>query len=305
MIRHRAAFTLAQTAVALVLLGIVTAIATAFSTRQTRAQQARIERAEVRDQLSQGVATLARELSPVSAVGGDLLASGLGKSSIEFRSTFGSSVICARSGGSGIVIPGSGVGNRPFSSVYKRIDPGAGVLVFAEGPTGEARDDYWALRSVASVSGAAGACAGSLIAPSLPDPSSGLLITLDAPLPAEVFAGAPVKFVERVRYALYRSSDKLWYLGYCASNTLASACTTLQPVSGPYSPPNPDQSTGQSGLDFYYYDADNLPTGNHQAVARIDIAFRAATSGWLPLSGSHTVTPHRDTVRISVGLRNR
>lgn len=61
-------------------------------------------------------------------------------------------------------------------------------------------------------------------------------------LPGAVGAGAPVRVVREVRWTLYRSSDRNWWLGY--RRCPAGACGAAQPVAGPLAAP------GDSGLVF-------------------------------------------------------
>jgi hypothetical protein len=80
-----------------------------------------------------------------------------------------------------------------------------------------------------------------------------------------------------VRYALYRSSDGLWYLGFsdCRPIVRSPPCTALQPVSGPYEPFAPDGARRASGLTFTYRDRGGSATDDPARVATIEISFRA------------------------------
>jgi hypothetical protein len=300
----RRAYTLAEVLIAVVLLVIAVGIATATMGRQTRASRAAAELAELRDQLREGAGTLATDLAQISPAGGDIYGA-MQKSSLEFRSVMGSSVACIVNPAGSLSIPANAdvsPGTR-LTWLYKRVDPGHGVLIFDEGASHDADDDAWLFRTIISVASHATACTATPFAGASSQP--GMMIGLNAGLPGSVTAGAPVRFVERVRYALYQSSDSKWYIGYCASNTMSSSCGTLQPVSGPYLPPSADQNSGTGGLDLYYFDESGLPTLDPARVARIDIAVRGVTRGGASLAGSYAAAPIRDTLRVSVAVRNR
>ncbi len=305
--KRRRAFTLIELTVVIVLLAIVGVAVTATLARQGRASRAATELTELRDHLSEGASILASDLRSISLAGGDVYPGAMGKNSIEFRSAYGSSVVCEINGGSSITLPpnSGGTAGVRLSWLYKRADPGHGLFVFDEGATDDPSDDSWIYRIISAVATNAAACSATPFAGATSGATSGLSIALNAALPATVSTGAPVRFVERVRYALYQSSDGRWYLGYCASNSMSAPCATLQPVSGPYLPPNSNQSSGQSGLDLYYFDEDGVATSDPLRVARIEIALRGATPGTATLAGNIADVQIRDTVRLSVEVRNR
>ena len=124
--------------------------------------------------------------------------------------------------------------------------------------------------------------------------------------PARALApGLPVHFVRRARYSLYKSSDNKWYLGYRrCSPSGSSACSAIQPVSGPY---DPYSSTAASGLAFRYFDAAGTPLGPtalSNEVARVDITIRGRSARNANLAGD-AVTSYRDSIVMSVSPRNR
>ena len=132
---------------------------------------------------------------------------------------------------------------------------------------------------------------------------SGYVVTLAQPPTPGIRRGAPIAFVRRVRYSLYRSSDGEWYLGYRRCGASSGVCAAIQPVSGPYR--SYTSSSGSSGLSFRYYDSLgtelNAPSN---AVARVDIVLRGQTSRAASLNGDAR-TAYRDSLVVSVSPRNR
>jgi prepilin-type N-terminal cleavage/methylation domain-containing protein len=302
---RRRAFTLAELLVGIALFGVVGAITAIAVVRNNRSATTAVELAELRDHLHDAVSVLAADLRAVSSAGGDIYGSGTGKNSIEFRSGFGASLICAKAAQDVIAIPPNAVlsDGRRFTSIRKRVDPGHGVLVFDAGLLQLPDDDQWIARTITSVASVVSPCGTAPFVSPGDAAARGLHVTLDSPLPATVAVGNPVRFVERVRYALYLSGDGRWHLGYCASNNMSSSCGVLQPLSGPYLAPHPDQMSGLSGLDFYYYDVAGAPVVSLLDAARIDVAVRGAVLSNTP--GAGQTGPVRDSVRVSINLRNR
>jgi len=136
---------------------------------------------------------------------------------------------------------------------------------------------------------------------------TGYALTLPAALPSEVRRGAPVRFVRRARYSLYKSSDGAWYLGYRRCNAIGqSVCTTIQPVSGPYLAYS-HGGTGVSGLGFRYFDANGNELFDAAAspqLAKIDVVLRGETSHSVSLVGDARQR-YRDSSVVTVSPRNR
>jgi prepilin-type N-terminal cleavage/methylation domain-containing protein len=302
---ERRGVTLAELLIALTLLALIGSACVASVVRHSRSGRASVEIAELRDQLRDGAAILTADLASISAPGGDIYPGGMGKSSLEFRATVGSSVACATAATSVALPPNTAhTDGRRFTFMSRRVDPGHGLMILDEGASPAASDDIWLVRTVTAVSTPLNPCVGSPFSTASEATLRGYLLSVDVPLSATVAAGAPVRIVERARYALYQSGDNRWYLGYCSSASMATACAVLQPVSGPYSPANPDQASGLSGLDLFYHDADGAPTADPLRVARIDVVFRAASAGALSLAGG-SGAPLRDSTRLSINLYNR
>ena len=132
-------------------------------------------------------------------------------------------------------------------------------------------------------------------------------VTLAAPPGPTVRKGAPIHFLRRVRYSLYRSSDGAWYLGYRRCTVSGTPrCATIQPVSGPYNPYTPP-GAGTSGLEFRYYDVAGTElssSSSGRSVARVDIVTRGSTERSVSVSGDAR-SVYRDSVVVSVSPRNR
>jgi hypothetical protein len=133
----------------------------------------------------------------------------------------------------------------------------------------------------------------------------GFQATLDAPLSPEVRPGAPVRFVRRGRYSLYRASDGEWYLVYRRCNAIgASSCGAIQPLSGPYRPYNSDPVA--TGILFAYFDSHGnrlAPSSSPLDLARVDLTARAEGKQSLLVEG-RSFKP-ADSATVSVAIRNR
>jgi hypothetical protein len=136
-------------------------------------------------------------------------------------------------------------------------------------------------------------------------PACGYTVTLPNPVDSVIRQGAPIRFVRRGRYSIYRSSDGEWYLGYRRCNALGqSVCTTIQPVSGPYLPYSKNAATG---LGFRYFDQNGgelLDAAMSYRIARVDVVVRGETRRAVSLTGD-AIRRYRDSVVISISPRNR
>lgn len=71
-------------------------------------------------------------------------------------------------------------------------------------------------------------------------------LRVSPPLPSGVVRGAPVRLFRDVRWMLYRSADRSWWLGI---RRCIGGCAAAQPVAGPFAAP------ADSGLIFSLTDA--------------------------------------------------
>jgi prepilin-type N-terminal cleavage/methylation domain-containing protein len=304
----RAGFSLAELMVVIVMLGIVMGAVLGVVSRQQRFYRDTREVIEVRGSVRQGIDVLRADLRGVSSVGGDIYPGEMTETSIEFRSTTGTSMICAIPvpGGAAFVVPPAGTMESGGVLSRWRILPAVGdsIFIYDNGADAATDDDSWTpIRQVTGVAPVLGACGGSPYAGASDAGKTGYAITVDPALTTTIQVGTPVRFFRRVRYELYEESDRRWYLGYSECHASQSpACNPLEPVSGPYMPL---VSGGVSGLGFYYFDVNGAATSVPTQVARIDVAVRAQSEAPVAVSGGGAQPVFTDTSRVAVGVRNR
>lgn len=307
--RDDSGFTLVELMVVVVLLTAVMGTLLTVVIRQQRFYTGAAELMETRSQLRQGASILPVELRGVAAryVDGagsqqsDIIS--MSPTSLEFRTTVASSMICTTDGATVVTLPPEVLANGSvLTSFVSPVEQNDIAYVYDDGPAAGNADDRWFETTVASI-----ATGNALVCP----PESGFTTVADASelrytvtftgaLPATVVPGAPIRFARRVRYSLYESpTDSREYLGYQVWN--GGAFTTIEPVAGPFLAGN--------GVAFTYLDQSDVEiTANdivaRQAVRRIRLAVRGETvrlvrgdSG----PGAHV----RDSLNVSIALRNR
>ncbi|MEO5579920.1 MAG: type II secretion system protein [Gemmatimonadaceae bacterium] len=305
---RRAAFTLIELIVATAITGLVGAAMVSTVTRQQRFHSAASEMLGLRSQLRDAADVLTSDIrsAAVASHGLPLMTD----SAIEMVTSIGSSVLCETPSGATILLPPAKLANgNTLTSILAQPDDGDIAMLYGN-PSASGSSATWeALETVSftarSLASTCSPSTGFTTAADAAAGSSGFAVTLSAPPTAAVRKGAPVRFLRRVRYSLYRSSDSRWYLGHRRCRVLPpAACTSVQPVSGPYN----QYSVGAgSGLGLRYYDTagSELPAGGTGAsVARIDIVLRGAIGRDAGMAGDARQR-YRDSVVVSVSPRNR
>lgn len=298
-LRVRRAFTLVELLIVMVLLGIVGATLMRIIVRQEGFFRSSGDLLELRSQLRQASAAMASDLRGIAPAKGDIIA--MTDSSIDFRQTFGSAVICKLNSTTEVVLPPKTLASGAvLTSWLQQPATGDSAMVLDEGATQAAADDSWDSTQVTTVTSGINTCpTGTGYLTSASDAlSSSYIVDLSSPLNAKVQVGAPIRFFRDAHYSLYRSAtDQNWYLGFCSPNCATQA---IQPIAGPFLP----DSGGTSGLTFTYYDSTGTATANKTAVAGIRIVLRGQTRTQVSISGMQRQYV-QDSIRLNVAIRNR
>jgi hypothetical protein len=293
---------LVELVVALALAGVVGSAIAVTLTRQQALYRGASELHYARENVRDALEILSSDIRGMSVVDTVRLRA---DSALEFFATIGSSVVCQTTVGE-IDLPAD-ADTEPFLSGFQVVpDSGDLAMVFthALGAVGlwqRYRITGVATRSLASICPAASAFSSQ---PEVGAPPTGFVVTLAYPVSEEVKVGAPVRFIRRARYSLYRASDSHWYLGYRRCNAVgASSCGGIQPLSGPYRPYSSDPRA--SGLLFEYFGATGQqldPQASPLALARVDITARSESVEQVLLgSRSNRIA---DSATVSIAVRN-
>ncbi len=280
---RRRGLSLVEILVVLTVLGVAASAIARLAIHQQRSFRLLATRSVAVGQLRAGSEILAADLAAIAPAAGDIYEGEMHASSIAFRAALGTYMLCgAPVNGDGAVDvvaigPASGAGevNRASISTTKAPEPGDSVWLYDPGDVMESSDDRWRSHVVTTTARAQAAC--GVGADTGAAPVTRLVVT---PQPSSSLARhAPVRVFRRARYALYRSRDGAWYLGFadCRPLIRTPACAPLQPVSGPYLPPAVPRAGAPGGLALTYLDRDGAPTDEPLRVAAIDITLRAGT----------------------------
>ncbi len=305
---RRNGFTLVEVIIALALAGIAASFMIGTLVRQQRFYTSAAAILDTRAQLRDAADVLTTDIR--GAATGLLGLPAMHDSAIEMYSTIAASIACTVQSASTIGLPPRRLeSGTTLTSMLAHPDTGDLAIVFTYAP-GKPDSGSWESLQVASFQSrpVASSCPSSTGFTTSGDEAqgtAGFAVSL-AQSPVTPFSpGAPVHFVRRARYSLYRSSDNKWYLGYRRCGVAgASGCAAVQPVSGPY---QQYSSSGVSGLAFRYFDVGGSELGNavnSNLVARVDIVLRGKSARSANLAGD-TRSTYKDSAVVSVSPRNR
>lgn len=296
--RSRAAFTLVELLVALVLLMVVGGgLATAVAT-QWRSHDALIEGHRGRQALGGAADLLLAELRALSPAAGDIALAT--DTVLEVRATLGAAVLCSLSvARDRIMVPP----RQPAAGAaltWWRDMPLPGDSIDIVDDRG-ALPDSVSRHEMTSVSGGRCPIASGFVR-SVADAASSLEIGVSPPLPPSIGIGAPVRFLRWTRYSLYRSTtDGRWYLGL--KERRAGAWTVVQPVAGSFAPP---LAAGRGGMAVRLLDTSGAVLsaggGPFDAARAIELAFRVR--GTRPPRALGRPTATADSLHVAVAPRN-
>jgi hypothetical protein len=296
--------------ISIILLGLMGGLIIGFLLKQQRFYAGASEILLTRTQVRQASVIIPGDLRSISSVEGDIYA--MTDTSIEFRSTFGSSYLCRSDKvNSKIMLPPLTLAKNSQLTVWSTMPVVNDSLALYVDSTGTmATDDSWSLHKITAISlvisDISSGCQSSSLLMKSTDVSSSnpsYAVTITPVQSATVNAGAAVRFFKKVHYSLYRGTDGLWYLGYYDCRTSrVPVCNPIQPIAGPLRP----YVAGQpqlAGVRFTYFDTSGAVTANRLAVSRISILLQGEGSKTIQLAGGSPTT-FRDSLRIEVGLRN-
>lgn len=306
----RRGLTLIELMLSIVLLGLLGGLIVGFLLKQERFYAGATEILLTRNQVRQAAVMMPSDLRGIASTSGDIYA--MTDTSIDFRSTFGSSYVCASTKASSqISVPPVNLAKGSALTVWSQTPVNNDSLaLYVDSTNTSSKDDSWSYHRISATSVAfSNASPGCLSATgmmkstdvSAVNPS--YAFTLSPTQSGTVSAGAAVRFFKKVHYSLYKAADNNWYLGYYDCRTSRTpVCNTIQPIAGPLRP-YVAGSPELSGVRFTYYDTLGNVTTNRLAVSRISVLLQAQGTRTIQLVGSSPTT-FRDSVRIEVGLRN-
>ena len=307
--RGRRGFTLIELIVATSLAALVGSAIMLTLRRQERFYRAATEVTQVRAQLRDATDVLASDIrgAAIARYGLPLMTD----SAMELFTAIGSSVVCAAPAGKTLFLPPPRLASGTvLTSLLAPPDTGDLALIY-EMPAGQPDSGRWlesritafTSRSVSTTCPAATGFTSDVDAVG----QTGYALTLLSVPTASVRKGAPVRFLRRGRYSLYRSSDAQWYLGFRRCNAVGpSVCGTIQPVSGPYLPYE-RQGGNSGGMAFRYFDSaggEVVDALLSPTISRIDVVLRGETARAVSLAGDARLR-YRDSAVVSISPRNR
>ena len=295
-VHRRSGGTLVELIVALSLFGIVATIMLTMVRGQQRFHTGSLEIIDTRRSTRQAIDLLYGELRAVSSA--DIYS--MSDSSIAFRTTIGSSHLCAiDSARVAITLPPTRTMRAaPLSAFVTWPRAGDSVLIFDPGGSAGPDDDRWRAHVLLTAGGGTTCPPRPIGLAADAAERSGITFNVAPPVVTATAVGSPLRFFRPASYSLYRGSGATWMLGY--STCAAGACTARQPLSGPYLP---FAGGGAGGVSFSYFDREGAVTSDRARVARVDVVARARSLSLLDV-GHVRGRRYQDSLAVSIALRN-
>lgn len=298
----RTGFTLVELLIVIVILAVVlTSVMTIF-VQQQRFYSDSSAIIETRSSTRDAAYVLQSDLRSLSPKSGDIYA--MGPSFIEFRSQPGSTVVCTIDASRTVITvpPLNVTTGAALTSWLAAPARGDTVLIYDPASTPSAVTDTFNVYTLAAIPTANATCPNTTgLTTTAGEATQGFTFKVTPALTAGTTVGSPIRILRKAHYELYQAASGNWYLGYfdCVPLRLP-VCNALQPIAGPYVPPN---LVGSGGIVFTYRDSLGVVTTNPLLVRRVDIAARAQTSVSVHTSG-YKSGPMTDSMFISIAPRN-
>jgi prepilin-type N-terminal cleavage/methylation domain-containing protein len=296
-------FTLIELTVVLAIVGIIGSVIGVTLVRQQRFYRTASELLYARAGVRDAIEVLATDIRGMAVADTVRL---LADSAIEMFASIGSSVACHRQDTIEIGLPAAFLRGNTLTSLLTQPDTGDLALFYRDLVENGSHWERHRISGFSSTAPGMSCPVGSAFeTPGGAVTGKGFVVTLTNPLSEHVVPGAPVRFIRRGRYSLYRASDGEWYLGYRRCNAVgASVCGAIQPLSGPYRAHSTDPQL--TGLRFEYFDAGGSrleATASPLLLARVSVTARAESGQRLVIE-DHARRP-ADSGTVSIAVRNR
>jgi hypothetical protein len=290
-VRLKYGHTLVEMLVSLGIGALIVGLTATIGFRHQRFHRDVIVAVERSEQLDQVVALTPIGLRGIAPGEGDIAAGAARDTSIEFRATIATAVVCDSATTVALLAP-AGVTPR-LASFQSRPESGD-TAWFLDTSTLVER---WVGRPIAAVFDSVGRCMLGTTLPFGTAPLKSIAIRLAAVAPA---GSSALRITRPFRSSLYRASDGAWYLGAKDWNPSAGRFNTIQPVAGPLA------SASANGLRFRYFDSlgallPGVPP-DPRSIAAIEASFRVDSG--IPGKYAHATTIRNRAVAF-IALRNR
>ena len=297
----RLGFTLLELAIVLGILGVVGSAIGLTLLRQQRFYRGTEELVGAREGVRDAIEILSADVRGMSIADTTRL---LADSALEIFASVGTSVVCQITGEEIELPPAISPRGNTFTALITQPDTGD-LALFLRDTAGTG--NLWERHRIAAFSARSRAttCPPSTgFAAAYDATGTAFVVVLAESLSVHVHRGAPVRFIRRGRYSLYRSSDG-WYLGYRRCNALGpSVCGAIQPLSGPYRAYSSNPRS--TGLLFEFFDGAGvrlLSGSSSLTLARVDITARSESRQRIVVEGRSWMPA--DSATVSIGVRNR
>ena len=301
--RAKAAFTLVEVLVTLLIMGIIGTALTRVMVKQQQAYRDSAKEADMSREIRLTSSLLPAELRSTSSSGGDVLE--MDEDKVTFLANIGSSIVCAKVGNTHVVLPPLNTAGITTTNWYSQPSVGDSVMLYNDSLSAGSEDDVWTRRPINSFTwGMFGFCPGAPYTdPVLDAGKQRFMVGIGATgTPDSVKVGAVVRFARPVRYSIYAASSGRWYVGY--QEYMNGAWTATEAVGGPYNRFLPGDAN-PSGLQFRYFDSTGVRLFNvadRLSVSRVDVYLRA--NGGMAAVTERKQNLLRDSVMMRIAVRN-